>query len=322
MNDQQDTPLSLLKGLAETATGIPEPIKKSFFKAASDLLGGIVSIPAAKLKQIAQSIDDTTKARSIAAELISKKALDIATNDPEIISIAADIYLPSIIRKSKNRMRVAQFTAEHLEEASKDSTGEEAQTPEDDWMNYFMRHSEDASSERLQDLFGRILAGQIVRPGRFGLSTLRALSELDQEIAEDFAQAWKKSVGESVDYSPEWQRGEGFSRWKRLSEVGLMAPASTAQYLPDYKPLIEDLGAWSPVNVDNLYVIVFFKEHSNVSWTHIDFTKIGREIGSLLPRPNYEENMKAMVTRLPKEGIAKIDLIKDGSHTENLWRTS
>lgn len=79
-------------------------------------------------------------------------------------------------------------------------------------MNSFMRFAEDASSDRLRDLFGRILAGQIFRPGAFCLTTLRTLSELDQAIATDFQIAWSRSVGEAVDHSEEWHRGEGFAR--------------------------------------------------------------------------------------------------------------
>src|SRR3546814_13011379 len=58
-------------------------------------------------------------------------------------------------------------------------------SPDDDWMNRFMRFAEDASSERLHELFARILAGEVVRPGSFGAATLRAVSELDQSIAND-----------------------------------------------------------------------------------------------------------------------------------------
>src|SRR3546814_19471102 len=98
-------------------------------------------------------------------------------------------------------------------------------SPDDDWMNRFMRFAEDASSERLQELFARILAGEVVRPGSFGAATLRAVSELDQSIANDFSSAWARSVGDSVDYAPELHRGADFSRWKRQSEAGLIAPS-------------------------------------------------------------------------------------------------
>lgn len=147
---------------------------------------------------------------------------------------AAEIYLPTAVRKVRNRLKVAQSAAEHIADVGADSAKPEA--PDDDWMNRFMRSAEDASSERLQDLFGRILAGEVVRPGSFCASTLRAVAELDQSIAKDFSSAWAVSIGDCVDYGPEFQRGDGFSRWKRLSEAGLMAPSQVKQFLPPFNP--------------------------------------------------------------------------------------
>ncbi|MCZ8093716.1 MAG: DUF2806 domain-containing protein, partial [Acidovorax sp.] len=205
------------------AAGVSAPVKTAFLKAVSELVGGFVAIPAAKLRQFAQAIEDTTAARSMATASLSKAAVSQAAENPLVLQAAAELYLPSSLRKVKNRLLVAANSVEHVARNASESSGDAAKPPDEDWMNAFMRFAEDASSERLQDLFGRILAGQVLRPGAFGLSTLRALSELDQTIADDFTQAWSKSVGEAVDFSSEWQRGEWFARWGRLSEAGLMA---------------------------------------------------------------------------------------------------
>lgn len=267
------------------AAGVPAPVKTAFVKAVSELVGGVVAIPAAKLRQLAQAIDDTTAARSTAAAALSKAAVSQAAEDPLVLQAAAEMYLPSSLRKVKNRLLVAANSVEHIACNASESHGDAAKPPDEDWMNAFMRFAEDASSERLQDLFGRILAGQVLRPGAFGLSTLRALSELDQTIADDFTKAWSKSVGESVDYSAEWQRGEWFVRWNRLSEAGLMAPTNTAQYLPEFRPQADGCALWTPFGAGNNWVTVHFKAGATTKWSHIDFTRIGREIGTLLPPP-------------------------------------
>ncbi|MBX8588598.1 DUF2806 domain-containing protein [Pseudomonas cichorii] len=318
---ESETILSLI---TEAASGVPEPVKKSFFKALSDLLGGLAAVPAAKLRQYTQGIEDATAARSMVTDVLAKAAVDEVSRDPSLAKVAAEIYLPTTIRKAKNRIGVAQTAAEHLSAASvnNSSSGEEAASPNDDWMNSFMRFAEDASSERLQDLFGRILAGQILNPGAFGLATLRILSELDQGLANDFTEAWGASVGDAVDYSPDWQRGEGFIRWKRLVEAGLMASASTVQFLPPFRSVLNGLALWSPVDVDNSCLLVYFQDGSSSRWEHIDFTRAGRELGLLLPKPDYKENIRKLGGRLPRGGVTRIEIISEGKSSEVIWQAS
>lgn len=309
--------------VTDALSSLPGPVKTSFFRAVGSLLGGLTAIPAAKLKQYAQAIEDTTVARSTVAAVMAKALADDASKDPVLMQAAAEVFLPTALRKATNRLSIAQSAAEHLAQmAAVGTSGDGAASPDDDWMNSFMRCAEDASSERLQDLFGRILAGQVLRPGAFGLATLRALSELDQAIANDFSQAWAKSVGEAVDYGPEWQRGDGFSKWKRLSEVGLMAPTSISQFQPPFNPIFNGNALWSPMQAGGTWLSVFFQQGSTAQWDHIEFTRVGREIGSLLPRPDYEENIRQAANRLPRSGLTRIELNAPGKTAEVIWQAT
>jgi hypothetical protein len=189
-------------------------------------------------------------------------------------------------------------------------------------MNSFIRFAEDASSERMQDHFGRVLAGQVLRPGAFGLATLRAMSELDQTIANDFSYAWAKSVGDAVDFSPEWQLGATFSMWMRLSEAGLMAPTNSSRFLPPFNPIFNGIGLWAPMSADGTFLNVAFQQGATTHWAHIDFTRVGREIGSILPRPDYEENMRQAAKRLPKSGLTQIELNVPRKTAELIWQAT
>jgi hypothetical protein len=73
-------------------------------------------------------------------------------------------------RKLENR---AATTKAALDDMDANPTTADAQAEiEDDWLNFFVRISEDKSSEELQQLFGRILSGEIRRPGSFSLRAL------------------------------------------------------------------------------------------------------------------------------------------------------
>ncbi|WP_337025196.1 DUF2806 domain-containing protein [Pantoea anthophila] len=311
---------TLLSDVADVVIGVPEAIKKPFYKAISDLLGGIVAIPAAKLRQIAQSIDDTTAARKLSSEAMAKVAVNNIIDNEELALIAAEMYLPPMLRKAKNRLEVAKKAAEHLPTSSEGENLEKSAAPNDDWMNNFIRYAEDASSDRMRDLFGRILAGEVSRPGAFGVTTLRTLSELEQDIAEDFTYAWSLSVGDSVDYTDEWKLGVTYSRWQRLIEAGLMASSYSVRSLPHMPNPDIDIAIWQPVEADNSWLAITFRKGANVTWEHISFTRVGKQIGKILDRPNYEENMRKMANRLPRSGLIQAQLITDSMHTELLWR--
>ncbi|MDH7453540.1 DUF2806 domain-containing protein [Luteimonas composti] len=55
--------------------------------------------------------------------------------------------------------------------------------PEQDWINRFFRAAEDISSEQMQLLWGRILAGEIKSPGSYSLRTLEFFRNLTRENA-------------------------------------------------------------------------------------------------------------------------------------------
>jgi hypothetical protein len=85
-------------------------------------------------------------------------------------------------RKIENRAATTRIAIEEIEinPETEDATSE----IEDDWLNIFARIAEDKSSEELQILFGRILAGEVKRPGSFSLRTLQVLATLSKRDAE------------------------------------------------------------------------------------------------------------------------------------------
>lgn len=316
MNDEKSTAIDLMTSLTGS---VPEPVATAFFKAVSELLGGFIAIPAAKLQQYAQGIHDVTVARSAVTSALAKAAAEDVAQDRQLVKSMAEVLVPSSVRKVQNRFRVTQKAAEHLEAQTAQQGSDNASSPDADWMNTFMRHAEDASSERLQDLFGRILAGQVVRPGAFGPATLRALSELDQKIAEDFMFAWEKSVGDAVDLSPEWQIGDGFTRLTRLREAGLMANTDIATYSPAYSPVPNMPRLWAPMQAGGTYLNIVLKANASAQWNHIEFTRVGREIGSLLAQPDYANNMRRAAHLIPKHGLLAIHLYAPNIYGDLIW---
>jgi len=305
--------------------------KSRALSAADQLLGAIVGIPADYLEGLRRRNELRREARERFLEADIAAAMQRVEGLSSLGQATMQRLLSDEYRKQQNRTSVWLAAEEHLllpsgdEASSEDGSEVDEVSVNADWMNKFSSFAQDVSSEDLQIIWGKLLAGEILRPGSFSLLTLRVISELDQSIASDFSLAWSKDVGGSVDYSPEWRRGEWFARWKRLSEAGLMAENNVAQYVPSMRPGSGDVGLWAPAGAGREFLNIAFRKNSSCQWDHIEFTRVGREIGKLLPRPNYDANLRSMAGNLSKSGIVSITLITPqilarGELGEVLWK--
>ncbi|SFP57934.1 Protein of unknown function [Tranquillimonas alkanivorans] len=84
-------------------------------------------------------------------------------------------------RSQTNREAVAAVAVEDLQ-TTPPSPGTEG--PSDDWMNRFERYAEDASSEDLRMMYGKLLASEIREPGKIAPTTVHFVSMLDTETAQ------------------------------------------------------------------------------------------------------------------------------------------
>ncbi|MGE8046016.1 DUF2806 domain-containing protein [Pseudomonas monteilii] len=308
-------PEEIMSDIVDVAAAIPKPVRKSLFKAAADLIGEAVAIPTAKLRQFSQSIEIDTQGKLAMKAALIESAVNKIKDNNGLAIIAADEYMPTRMRKLRNKLGVLLEAEESLKETASDDSSSTAAPPEEDWMNVFTRHAEDASSEHLRILFGKILAGKILRPERFGPATLRTLSELDQSLAKDFSEAWNLSVGNAVDCNDFWEIDPGYSIWKRLTEAGLMAASPSTRYLPEPLPTGP---IWCPAAAGKSALIVHFNIGSKTDWRHIDFTRVGQDLGSLLPEPDYTKNLRNMGERLNRHGVTRIELV-EGTNKEVLY---
>lgn len=65
------------------------------------------------------------------------------------------------------------------------------QSPDEDWVTRFFANAQDVSSEGMQELWGRILAGEIKKPGSYSLRTLDFIRNLKKSDAELFTRLAK-----------------------------------------------------------------------------------------------------------------------------------
>lgn len=274
-----------LPALTNSLAGIPAALVPASLKALDRLIGAATDVPAAWLTQQKAKIDAQTQAYALVEAEISKAAASEAGADLEIVERAVSVLVRKAYRKQKNREAVAAATVEELivdnEDSPSDSKPAESQEPliDDDWLNVFERYAEDATSDRMQKLWGRVLSGEIRHPGKFSMRTLRFLSEFSQKDAISFAQFTENAFGGMAPKSLV-KRGEDITALLHLEAAGLTSGAGGLG-LQQHKTINSDGFAFV---VEGPVAIVFGgKPGAKITTEIIGLTPLGVELLSLLP---------------------------------------
>jgi hypothetical protein len=151
------------------------------------------------------------------AERIAEQAL----KRNEIPKDVALSYLEAETQiKFSNRTKVLDETVKQLtfDPPKQDSTA----TIDDDWLNMFSRIAEDKSSEELQSLFGKILAGEIREPGAINLRTLTIVSTITHIEANIIIDVFKFILARRYVPLAETAAGPEQKRISLLGEMGIL----------------------------------------------------------------------------------------------------
>lgn len=269
--------------LLALTNSLPAPVAQGAFKAISRLIGGMADYPAALLRRASQGIEDGTNARTVVSNAVALAAAQKAVANPDLIDRAMDAYVAKAVRKQNNTEAVAQQAVLALAAPAEPGDAEQPPPPADDWMNVFERYAEDASSEKMQLLWGKVLAGEIRKPAAYSLATLRFLSEADQEIVLLAQKIAQSVIGRFIFKTPEMDAGHWFGDLLRAQEIGLLSG-------------VGGLGLeWSPRISEHGWFAYVGRTHSlRVEGTPgtefplavISVSRIGREVSYLSPPPN------------------------------------
>ena len=172
-------------------------------------------------------------------QIIEENADQIAQQmkvPPEYARRAGNKFAEKIIREQINLDKVSAAAINELQQSESDGStnqsaeGGEEKTISDDFLNSFEEEVRQKSSEEMQLLFGRILAGEIRKPGTYSVRTVKILSQLDQNAATLF---------------------------KKLCSVcvALVFNDQTDEYV--YKAMVPSLGGYAGQNVLSKYGLSF-----------------------------------------------------------------
>lgn len=240
-----DAVLDLISG-----SSFPEPIKRNVFKALDRLCSALIDIPVGALERASTEKRAEAEGRIKIREEITAQIVQQMKVDPEYARRAVNRYGEKILREQGNLDKIVAISADLLKKdksatsGNQDSDNEEKKTIEDDWLNNFEKEASQKSTEEMQVLFGRILAGEIRNPGSFSIRAVKILSELDQNTAILFKKLCSVCIVfeiprdehirvPAIDRSPEFNelsRGLNLDELNVLHEYGLITQDYDSAY--------------------------------------------------------------------------------------------
>lgn len=142
---------------------------------------------------------------------------------PRAIEIADQNAKAEAIRQEVSIAKAVIYAEEELQ---KDSSEPSQDSPQDDWLLRWRECAAGVSSDELQQIWGKVLAGEVKSPGRFSLRTLEFLRNLSQAEAQAIERISPFVIsdvlyrGDDVILEAE---GVSFSDLLAMQELGVLA---------------------------------------------------------------------------------------------------
>jgi uncharacterized repeat protein (TIGR03899 family) len=291
-------------------------------------------------------IRKTAEARAYEIEIISKSIKDNQQElekigfDSEGLSISSLDWHSiqeekSIDQRSKDRLdykekkrqrNIENITQKAFEDIGKESTVSDEPVDED-WTTRFFDYAEDISNKEMQELWGKILAGEVKKPKTYSLRTLETLRNLSKEEAEVFQKFASLAIHCSgvsfiLNFNNEKLLQEKyklkFNERLLLQELGIIASNDLGfqVYATEDKPqkTVFEIGEM---------VLIQDKEKNKPQqeFSVLVFTKIGKELLNLISYTPNLDYIQLPASKLKKQNgpikYAKIKERKENNEIEH-----
>ena len=212
-------------------------------------------------------------------------------------------------QEAKKQLNIESITAYAAEEL-KNEEPISNEPLDEDWTNRFFNIAEDISSDEMQALWGRILAGEIKEPKSYSLRTLELLKNLSKKEAEVFLKFAQFSITSAnisfiLNFKNEKLLEEkyqlSFSERLLLEELGFIT-ANDLQFKMMANP---DEDAQTVFKIGNVCVIAErIKGIPQQVLQVLVFTKIGQELLQLINPVPQLDYIQLLASKIRREGVS------------------
>ncbi len=214
-------------------------------------------------------------------------------------------------RKLNNVKSVLEKATSHFTEGEKVSD----EPVNADWTNRFIGIVEDISDETLQDIWGRILAGEVKQPNSYSLRTLDLLRNITKEEAELFVKASKYYI--DGDYICTEEFALTLNETLLLCETGLInSEELTMNWTVNPNSRLN-------INIDRQTMLALHNDKPKTIRCNPSIRKLskaGIEIMSLIERKNRTEFYQTIAGFFKSKGISHVYRHEIVEHTGTRYR--
>lgn len=314
-------------------TGIPAPIRKNALRALNRLCTAAVEYPVALIEGAIEEKRAESRARVRLIETSADQIAGQMLTDPEYARAAVTKFGQKILRERINLDRISNAAVDELNhspetESTRDIHADgdaEALPISDDWLNAFEDEAVKMSSEQMQRLFGKILAGEIRKPTSYSIKTIKLLAQLDNQAAALFKIACSLAASLRVPSSM-----DGITVDARVISMGNAGSNSLGPYglsfdalnvLQEYGLIISDYNSYRDFRMSvaqgGMVSLPFI--HQGKTWALVPkdpaheskefrvygvaFSRAGKELLSIVDVDSNDQYMKALITYFDRQGM-------------------
>lgn len=300
---------------------LPKAIGGRALKAVTDLMGNAVDRWAAKLE------DNPKKTRA-------KTVRDINQTDrldDEITTrlISDDPFMDRMVENKKNQWLREQSNVDTIaQEAVTLLPGlvEEADSVSDadiseDWIHNFRDFSGRVSDKDVQQIWSKLLANEMVKPGSFSLPTLSLLSKIDSQTANMVAKYLSHDGGDrlfvsNINILPNGQETLNLELIE-LQNLGILTGVSSGISMNIKASNGGKSKLFKIKEGSTQFLFHFESEVSSASVKCVLLTKIGKDLRRLLPMEPIATTVERM-KNLCNPPVTKIQFVSKQSGREDI----
>lgn len=172
---------------------------------------------------------------------------------------------------------------------------------EQDWMNRFLNIAEEISDKDMQDIWGRILAGEIKKPKSYSLRTLEVMRNMSKDEAMSLMKASTFQV--ALDLVSTEPFALGLMEQISLEDIGVVCGDELVRtfIIPTSGTISFELNRKARINV---YAPAGIK----IKFKGLKLTKAGQEIFTLIQEHDYDKFYTNLSNAIKKSGATKVTI--------------
>ena len=172
---------------------------------------------------------------------------------------------------------------------------------EKDWMNRFLNIAEEISDEEMQDIWGRVLAGEIKKPKSYSLRTLEVLRNMSKDEASLLLKASTFQI--ALDLLSTESFALSLMELIALEDIGVVCGEELIRTMtiPSTGIISFELNRKNRINIHASTGV-------KIKFKGIKLTKAGQEILTLIQEHNYDKFYNDLSNEIKKSGATKVTI--------------